>query len=234
MKTISISAAVLAIAASTASAQMTFDTGSVDLNYYGYDGLPGISSLGFGVRGAYSIGQLGLQFDGSILSFSAFGSSIEDYSAGIHLNKQLGNGTKIGVHIAADNFTLLSSPIYAFGAEGMVSFGSLEVEAAITATTDFSPGSNMIWIADIDAYYEISRSLELNIGTLQLFSNGLAIESYSVGLNYSLSNIPLTVGASYLTRQGNGIYNISASYAFGPKSEERLFSSRQYPLYIGF
>ncbi len=234
MKNLFIATTLVAGMASAASAQMTFETGSVDVNYFTYDGIPGAYTASLGVRGAYNIGQFGLQLDGSVLSIYVLGSSVEDYSAGIHLTKTLGNGVKLGAYTAVDEFSVFSTTLYGFGAEAMASFGALDLEAAITATTDFGPGSNTLWIADIDAYYQVSPSLELNIGTMQFLGKGVAFEVYSVGLDYAFANTPLTIGAEYMTRQGNGIFNINASYAFGPKSDERLFGSRQYPLYIGY
>ena len=56
---------------------------------------------------------------------------------------------------------------------------------------------------------------------------------YSVGASYTLSNMPLTIGASYTSFDGGGpngeAMGIDISYSFGGPSDERLFSSRGYP-----
>jgi len=236
MKITLVSAAVLAVTASTANAQMTFESGSIDLGYYAYQGVPGLSTLTFGARGDYSIGPIGLQLDGSGILVRTTVDSLQTYSVGGHVYKELANGSKIGAYATYEFLPELSpNRMYAVGVEGIASFGPFDIEAAIGATSDATGGSfGTVWAADVDTYYEISPSLEVNVGILYLFGNFTNITVYNAGLNYTLANIPVTIGASYLNRGGSSSFNVNASFVIGPKLDERLFSSRQYPLYIGF
>ncbi len=233
MKYALVSAVILTIAAGTANAQMSFETGKIDFNYYGYEGSPGVSTFILGGRGAYSLGQMGLQFDASALSIGDSISSIQEYSTGIHLYKQLASGSKIGGYAGANAFSISGSgSIFSAGAEGIASFGALDVEAAIGVFAISTATSNY-WSADIDAYYALTPAIELNAGTLILMSGGGSASIYNLGASYTLPGIPLSIGATYLTSAGLNVYSINASFSFGPKPKERLFNSRIFPLYMG-
>ncbi len=234
MEKLFLTTALISLAAGTASAQMAFETGNIDFGYYGYESEPDVSAFILGVRGAYDIGQMGLQFDASGILLTDGVSSFREYSAGVHLYKPLANGSKIGVFGAADNFSGFGpvSYIYSVGAEGMASFGALDIEGAIGYTFTETPGDDF-WIASVDAYYNISPAIEINAGVISFISGGTSPTFYSVGISYTLPTAPVSIGATYVTRNGFSAYGLNASFAFGPEPQERLFSSRRYPLYLG-
>ncbi len=230
MKNKLISAALLTVAAGAANAQMAFETGEIDFSYYGYETIPDLSGLVLGVRGAYGIGQMGMQLDASAIVMTDWVDSLEMYSAGLHLYMPLANGSKIGAFAAFDIYGP-SVEVYRVGAEGMANFGALDLEAAASY---IAMSSDNYWAANIDAYYAISPAFEINAGAFFLNQTGFSFSTYTVGASYTLPTIPLAIGASYTATDTNGIYGLNASFAFGPKPQERLFKSRRYPLYQFF
>ncbi len=219
------------LAAGTASAQLAFESGSIDAAYYP---LSGTDFVGYalGVRGDYQLGGLGVQLDGSATLFNGVGDDVTEYSIGLHAYKALPSGAKFGAFVGLDSF-FYATPFKNFGAEAMVSLGSVDMEASV-GRVYLDNFNNGVWIANLDAYYEISPAIEVSAGAIIFFDAEIESTFYTIGAEYTLPNMPLSIGAQYLTDgEGTDDINIVASFAFGPKTDERLFSGRAYPLYIG-
>ena len=151
--------------AGTASAQMAFQSGVIDFSYVDDRFGPGVVDLGFDGRADYDIGAFGLQLDGSANIITDFSFSLGIYSVGLHANKTLNNGAKLGGFIGVGT---LSGPrgslsLYNIGAEAMMSFGPADVEVAIVGLFEDNLG-DANWRAEIDVYYEISRAFEVSLG----------------------------------------------------------------------
>jgi len=236
MKISLISAAFLTIAASTASAQLSFSSASIDLDYLTDQRFSG-GFVTFGGRADYDIGQLGMQLDGKAGAVVGNGGlPLSIYNAAVHVYKPFGNGAKFGGYAGLSPVSLLgrTSYIYSVGVEGMMSFGPLDMEAAIS-NISIAGSAITAWFVEVDAYYTISQAVELNAGVSSLMSNGNSPSTYySIGAKYKMANIPVSLGANYFLSSKNDTFiEFVASYAFGPGSDERLFSSRAYPVFQG-
>ncbi len=232
MKNLLISTAMLACAASAASAQITFASARVDASYFQYSNDPGVYSYNFAGRAAIDIGQFGVQVDAVSAAKVYPVISLDQYSAGLHAYKKLGNGGKVGVFALTSRIEVFgrANITNAAGVEAMMSFGAFDVEASVKASRS-TRSTTTYWVADIDAYYAITPTLEANIGALWFLS---ASDPYfNIGLTYSPSSLPISIGASFTARSGlNDTYAINLSYSFGPNSDDRLFATRQTPIYL--
>lgn len=236
MKSILLTSTILAAMAGAASAEVSFGSAIIDVSYL----TPTDSSFSFGSFGGradYDIGQFGLQVDGSASMIISTGLPFELYSAAAHVYKPLGNGAKVGGFASFDSFYIfgISTSIYSVGAEGMMSFGALDIEASI-ANIWVGGTTSSAWFAAVDAYYSVGQAIELRGGVSSLFvSAGTTTTTYTVGAQYTMASIPLSLGANYQFDNGWGseFVEIVASYAFGPRSDERLFSNHNYPVFQG-
>ncbi len=232
MKTLLISSALVACTAGAATAQITFATGRVDASYFQYSNNPGVYAYNLTGRAAVNIGQFGVQVDVANTSRVFSGLSFDQYSAGLHAYKNLGNDGKFGVFAQRDRIDIfgLANNTNSAGVEAMMGFGAFNIEAAVGAARS-SRSSTTYWVADIDAYYAISPSLEANIGALWFLSSNDPY--YNIGLTYSPSSLPVSISASFTARAGlDDTYGINVSYSFGPSADERLFSTRETPIYL--
>lgn len=236
MKSILLTSTILAAMAGAASAQVSFSSASIDLSYL-TTADSSLAYAGFGGRADYDIGQFGLQLDGSANGIMNAGLPLEVYNAAAHIYKPFGNGTKVGGFVVLDSLYFIGTKtnIYSVGVEGMMTFGALDIEASI-ANIYFSGPTNNAWFAEVDAYYSISQAIELNAQATSFFSSGGApTNTYSLGVNYTMASVPISLGANYQFANGGGdsFIEVVASYAFGPSSDERLFSNRVYPIFKG-
>jgi len=234
MKNKFISIALASCLAGTASAQMAFQSGVIDFSYGDIELEGPAVILNFGGRADYDIGAFGLQIDGSALIIADFPDSVEQYSIGVHVNRTLSNGIKLGGFAGVETLSL-SGPyftIYNVGAEAMMSFGAFDVEAAIGNFFGNEIG-DIFWRAEVDLYYEISPAFEISLGVDQLFNAGFTNTFYTAGASYQLPNMPLSIGAKYYAADGFDRIEFVASYEFGDPNNERLFQSRSFPLFFG-
>lgn len=234
MKNLLVTTALLSSIAGGASAQMAFQSGIVDFRYFDLGYSTDLASFDFGARADYDIGQLGLQLDAGASVLTNFTDSIESYSVGTHVYKPLNSGAKIGGYLGYQQFSGAgpTAGIINYGVEGMATFGAIDFEASLGGFS-IDTSSEDVWVTTLDAYYQVSSSIELSAGIDHLFSDGFSETLYQLGAAYTLPNMPLSIGATYLSIEGIDSFGITASYAFGPASEERLFQDRAFNIYIG-
>jgi len=220
--------------AGTASAQMAFQSGVIDFSYADDQFAPGVVSLGFGGRADYDIGSFGVQLDGSANVLTDFTNSFSVYSVGIHVNKTLNNGTKLGGFAGVDTISLfgLTDNIYNIGAEAMMSFGAADVEVAIVGLFADNLG-DANWRAKIDVYYGISRAFEVSLGVNYWLDGGPGAALFTIGADYQLPNMPISIGAKYYFVDGFDRLEFVASYEFGNPDNQRLFQKRVLPFFFG-
>ena len=239
MKKSFLSATLITLAASSASAQIAFESGDITVGYSfnAEDGNASVVDLT--ARGDYAIGQLGVQLDGFV--GGASGDSIPDvtmYSAGGHIYKQFSNGAKAGAYVSYDSIssTFSSVEVINYGVEGMMSFGNIDLEASFGWLDPTQQGQDSIMLLALNAAYEISPSFEVFAGYETYFTETNAdLDIYEIGAGYTLGNMPVTVNASYayITNQSgtdSGVIGVNVGYAFGGSSDEKLFSAHTYPL----
>lgn len=219
--------------ASIANAQMAFKSGVIDFSYTDTDLGQDIVNLSFGGRADYDIGALGLQLDGNVATITDFAFSLEQYSVGIHINKTLNNGTKLGGFVGAQTLSFWGSTLefYNIGAEAMMSFGQVDVETAIIGIF-LDDLSDADWRVKVDLYYTVSPAFEVSLGVDYWLDDGPYTALYSVGANYQLPNMPLSIGAKYSASEGFDTLEFVASYEFGDPNNQRLFQTRSFPFFL--
>ncbi len=232
MKSFFTAAAAASLMAGAASAQMVFEQGNVSLSYYNYPDSPSIGGFVLDASGAYQIGQFGVQLDATTTVLTDFIDLVELYSVAGRAYKTLPNGTKLGGYLKAEFIRgAVDEEIYGYGAEALFALGALDIEAYAGGATII--GFNILGNAGIQAYYEISPSLELSAGGDFLWDyDGDLMQFYNLAAEYSFSGIPVSLRASYSTGSIN-VIGISASYSFGPNTDSRLFGNRIYPIHVG-
>ncbi|MCF6305243.1 MAG: hypothetical protein L3J33_07725 [Rhodobacteraceae bacterium] len=227
MKKSLVAAAAVMSLSGAASAQVAFQFGTIDLDYYNADFPADIYMFGGSARADYDIGNFGLQLDGNIVVMTDFSSNFTSSSVGAHVYKELGNGTKLGAYLGAEIISFLgsTSTLFSYGLEGMTSLGPVDVEAYLGGLS--FEGSNIFWTADVDAYYSVTEALEISAGITHMFDDGFSDTGYSIGVKYDIPNMPISIGAEYTFNEFDDMVILKASYAFGGPTDERLFSERQ-------
>ncbi len=227
MKKSLVAAVAVMSLSGAASAQVAFQFGTIDLEYYNADLGPDVYMFGGSGRADYDIGNFGLQLDGNILVITDFSSSFMTSSVGAHVYKELGSNTKVGTYLGIDAIDAFGSSLnfFNYGLEGITSLGPVDFEAYLGGV--LFEGSSLFWRADVDAYYSITETLELSAGIAHMFDGGFNETAYNIGVMYDFSNMPISIGAEYTFNEFDDIVIFKASYAFGGPADERLFSERQ-------
>lgn len=221
-----VAATVIMSLSGAASAQVAFQFGTIDLEYFDVNYGQDVYTFSGGGRADYDIGSLGLQLDGTAFAITNFNSTYTNLSAGAHVYKQFENGAKFGAYVGIKSFDGPAIPqliIYKFGLEGMMSFGPLDVDAYLGGAI---ANGYFSWIVDIDAYYSLTNTLELSVGMAQIIDEERVSTDYSIGLMYDIPNMPVSIGLEYVPDDLNSMVVVSASYAFGAPTNERLFGKR--------
>lgn len=226
MKNSLVAAAAIMSLSGAASAQVAFQFGTIDLEYFVVNHGQDVYTFSGGGRADYDIGNLGLQLDGTAFAITNFDATYTNLSVGAHVYKQFENGAKLGAYFGIKSFEgpLIQQLIaHKFGLEGMMSFGPLDIDAYLGGAI---ANGHFFWMVDIDAYYSITDRLELSVGMAKIMDANSNSTDYSIGLMYDIPNVPLSIGFEY---QPDDIFDtvvVNVSYAFGAPSDERLFGKR--------
>ncbi len=221
-----VAAAAVMSLSGAASAQVAFQFGTIDLEYFDVNHGLDVYTFSGGGRADYDIGNLGLQLDGTAFAITNFNSSYTNLSVGAHVYKQLENGAKFGAYFGIKSFDGPIIPqliVYKFGLEGMMRFGPLDVDAYLGGSI---ANGYFFWMVDVDVYYSLTDRLELSLGMAQIIDEERVSTDYSIGLMYDIPNAPLSIGLEYLPDDLSSMVVVNASYAFGAPTNERLFGKR--------
>jgi len=228
MKRLLLAAATVASLSGAASAQVAFQFGTLDFTRLYSDEFSSINYyLSGNGRGDYNIGNLGMQLDGGVLMMTDPITPFYFYSAGIHIYKPLVNGTKLGAYASIDvmdfsgRFGPITPKIYGFGVESITRIGPVEIEAYI-GRLSYENGF-VYWLTEVDVFYELSDAFELSAGVTHFFDGAT---SYSFGATYTFPNSPVSLGADYAFDDNFSYLGVTASYALGAPTDERLFQKR--------
>ena len=175
-----------------------------------------------------------MQIDAGLTVLTDFSESINEYSVGAHVYKELPGGTKLGGFVGSDIFSGsgVSQTFYNYGVEGITSFGAFDVEASIGGVA-IDGFSDSIGRANVDVYFAVTPAIEISAGVDYLFISGDSLSSYHAAAIYNFQNMPLSIGANYTTSEGSDTFGVRASYAFGSPTNERLFRNHSYSLFLG-
>jgi len=117
----------------------------------------------------------------------------------------------------------------------LFNLGNLDIELNIGgAGGDIAPAL----IVSADGYCQVSDAFEVNAGVWAYIDNGSGGDQLTiatVAANYTLANMPLTIGVAYNVGflasaggQEGGSISANVSYGFGAGSDERLFKARNF------
>lgn len=237
MKKLLITASALAFMGVSAQAQMAFDGADITVEalFPQASGLNDVTKYGVTGRVAVSFGNIGVQADMGYdtLEGSGVPSNVYSWDAGVHTYYKFNSRIKAGAYYTSENINEFGSGnIATYGAEALIGFGKFDVELSVGASDELFTNAAII---TADGFYQINDTLSINAGIWSLVetnggSNTISIAK--VGLEYSMSNAPLTFGvfygAGFLNGDSANADSISASvsYSFGGKSDERLFGNR--------
>ena len=179
----------------------------------------------------------------SYLSSASLFSGFTNYDIGLHVYRTFGK-VKAGVFYSAEyvgpsgNVSYIGST---YGAEAVVDFGKLDVEASIAGIGGPLGGSGFL-LGSVAGYYQIGDAFEVSLGIQSLMSTNTvllnkrsaavrgapSLTTYSLGARLQFPNAPFSISASYATSGGGGQSSVSAfiSYGFGAIGGTRAFQRR--------
>jgi len=242
MNKLLVSSAITALLVSSAAqAEIVMETGDVSVGYsFGTDTVSGAGLLDLTIRGDYAIGQLGVQLDG--FTGTLLGDPAEDlaiYAVGGHAYMQFNNGVKAGAYVGYDSLSIPGDTVTItnYGVEAMAGFGSIDLEASLGWIDVNDQPTDPLLVVEVNASYDISPSFELSAGYENISGSGNNSNIYTIGAGYTLSNMPVSIDASYtyfddIGVNGIGVVGVNVSYSFGGPSDEQLFNTHGYPFKI--
>ncbi len=231
MKLALLTASLLSLSVA-AQAQMVFDGAdiTVDAVFPLTGGFTDSTKIGVTGRAAISFGSIGIQADigydtatGSVLPPSFY-----TWDAGLHTYYKISETVKVGAFYTSENLELLGQ-YSTFGVEAMLGFGKLDVELSIAGSEDI--GADLV-IVTADGYYQINDTLEVSAGVSSYINEFGHISIASIGADYTLANLPVSLGAAYthgFSSNGNGSgdsISVNVFYSFGGTGGQRLFQNR--------
>lgn len=238
MKKIAIAAAVLASIGASANAQIAFTGMDLTAKFLEPLGTSGGSTYGYGIDGqaVFSSTSFGVQTDFGLQGANSSGSSATEYDVGLHVFSSLSDSFKLGGFYTFDSFNGSGSSIglTTYGGEALAHFGKLDADFSIAATNGAGILSAINFRATADAYYQINDSFSMNVGASYLKGVGGSLTLYTIGAQYQLANMPLTLGVDLMKPvesgggSGSGAVQATVSYGFGPHSDGRMFGKRNF------
>ncbi len=218
---------------------MVFDGGEISTNVSFPTGSNIVGTPNYSIEGkaAVSFGSIGVQAEFGYDTVPSF--SLYEWDAGVHAYYKFGNTFKVGAFYTSESLGVVGGAadfsFTTFGAEALFDLGDLDIELSIGGV-----GGNLEagFIISADGYYQFSDAFEVNAGVWVYTDNdgaGSQVMIATVGANYSMANLPITLGVSYnagfytsFSGQVGGSISANISYGFGAGSGERLFKTRNF------
>lgn len=241
MRNFLLTVSALTLLGATAQAQMVFDGGEISASALFPTGSNLAEVVAYGIAGkaAVSFGNIGVQADLGYDTAQSGTVSLYEWDAGLHAYYKFSNAFRAGAFYTSETLSSSgggsSATFTSFGAEALFDMGNLDVEFSIGGL-----GGDIVngMVFSADGYYQISDAFEVNAGVWIYIDNdgaGDQVTIATVGANYTLANMPITLGVSYnagyLSSSGGqvgGSVSANISYGFGAGSGERLFKTRNF------
>ena len=233
MKRALLTASFLALS-TAAHAQMVFDGADITVDSVFPFGGAFEDSIKIGATGraAISFGNVGIQADMGYdtLTGGDAPSSFYSWDAGFHTYYKISETAKVGAFYTTEDLDELGQ-YSTFGVEAMLGFGKLDVELSIAGS-----GGDVddLTIVSVDGYYQINDALEVSAGVSSYLFDSEDISMASIGVDYTLANLPVSFGTAYTHSFSSGgdlsadSISVNVSYSFGGNGSERLFKNRNF------